>query len=406
MRRGRWISWLVCGLAACAGTADDPDTSTDDPDTPSDAPDPTDSTDVQVERPVDISPVVAEALKGTKLPAMVAVAGDADGVLAHGISGVRSVEVQDPVTWDDRWHLAVSAEAITAVLVATLVEDEVVAWDDTMADLFPELAETLHEDFADVTLTAVLRHHGGITADPIGDAGDWWGEAVAAEKTPRVLRTELAELVLTRAPDEVVGAPAYAGAGYLVVMAALEAKEDKDWEALVQTRVFDALEMDGCGFGPPTPAETEHPSGHRLGPGGAMVAVGDGPGADNPAVFRPAGGVHCTPESWGRFLLAAATRDSVIGEASWAHLQRAHLPNAPEWDALGAGWAVIERPWGGEVLHLFGSNTMWFANAWVAPEAGWYAFTIANGDNGRAFRASDAVIGYLVEHHGPVLEAE
>ena len=34
-----------------------------------------------------------------------------------------------------------------------------------------------------------------------------------------------------------------------------------------------------------------------------------------------------------------------------------------------AGWMFVDRPWaGGRALSHAGSNTMWFANAWIAPE--------------------------------------
>jgi len=46
---------------------------------------------------------------------------------------------------------------MTATLVATLIEDDVLTWDTTIADALPELVESIHEDYRSVAVEQLLQ---------------------------------------------------------------------------------------------------------------------------------------------------------------------------------------------------------------------------------------------------------
>ncbi len=72
-----------------------------------------------------------------------------------------------------------------------------------------------------------------------------------------------------------------------------------------------------------------------------------------------------------------------------------HTPASGSPYALG--WGVAERAWaGGKVLNHQGSNTMWFATVWLAPERdlGMFAVSNAAGDAGQ--RGTDAAVVALL----------
>jgi dienelactone hydrolase len=61
------------------------------------------------------------------------------------------------------------------------------------------------------------------------------------------------------------------------------------------------------------------------------------------------------------------------------------------------GWIVTERPWaGGQVLVHNGSNTMWFAFAWIAPKKNVAYLAVANQGMPAGQAACDAAISALV----------
>ncbi|MEM8713186.1 MAG: hypothetical protein AAGG01_19755, partial [Planctomycetota bacterium] len=63
----------------------------------------------------------------------------------------------------------------------------------------------------------------------------------------------------------------------------------------------------------------------------------------------------------------------------------------------GMGWIILQRPWAqGDALTHAGSNTTWFANAWVAPEID-VAFLVAVNAYGEGVpAAADGFIGQSV----------
>ena len=129
--------------------------------------------------------------------------------------------------------------------------------------------------------------------------------------------------------------------------------------------VFVPLGLTTAGFGAPgTAGANDQPSGHRSGLLGGLRAVEPGPMADNPPVLGPAGTVHLSLEDLGRYLsvhMAGARGEETgyLSEESWHTL---HTP--PFGDEYAMGWGVRE----GLLMHA-GSNTMWYMQMVMAPEA-------------------------------------
>jgi CubicO group peptidase (beta-lactamase class C family) len=72
------------------------------------------------------------------IPAMGAIVFRADTVLALGIAGVRRSSSTAPVEERDRFQLGSNTKAITATVLATLVEEGKLTWTTTLAEVFPE----------------------------------------------------------------------------------------------------------------------------------------------------------------------------------------------------------------------------------------------------------------------------
>jgi CubicO group peptidase (beta-lactamase class C family) len=141
----------------------------------------------------------------------------------------------------------------------------------------------------------------------------------------------------------------------VLVGAALEAHTGQAWEALMNERLFAPLGMSHCGFG--APPHPENAQGHSQ----------DGtprPGQDNTPMLGPAGTVHCSLESWGRFLsanLAGPKGESSLLDASlWNELHQLESGYAMGW--IAGGW--YNRP----VIGHDGSNTLWYSRATVVPD--------------------------------------
>ena len=144
-----------------------------------------------------------------------------------------------------------------------------------------------------------------------------------------------------------------------------------------------------------TKGETDQPWGHLS--GGRAVRE-NGPAVDNPPVLGPAGTVHCTIRDWARFiadfLRGARGESALLKPATYEVLLR-----PPYGGDYALGWSMVERSWGGgTVLNHCGCNTMYYANAWLAPKRDFAVLVCAN-QGLDAFAATDEAAGQLIRGH-------
>ncbi|HEY1954642.1 MAG TPA: serine hydrolase domain-containing protein [Polyangiaceae bacterium] len=285
------------------------------------------------------------------VPALAAAAFRGDEVLAIGATGVRRQGHDERVTLDDRWHLGSDTKAMTAVLVAMQIERGALHFEDTLGALF---GGGVNEKLRAVTIEQLLQHRGGL---PHQFPPDIWAEMWSAGDDPSERARAVGEL-LSREPTQPVGTYEYANTGYVTLGLVLERATKKRWETLIRDDLFGPLGMTSCGFGAP---EKDAPWGHEPG----NVPHAPGPRADNPPSNAPAGGVHCSLRDWGKFL--AVVLAGMRGERG-PTMKRLLTPPETDEHRYAGGWVFLKRAWGGEVAMHSGSNTLWTATAWLAPD--------------------------------------
>jgi CubicO group peptidase (beta-lactamase class C family) len=326
-----------------------------------------------------------------KVPAMAAAVVTSRGMLALGAVGVRKRGMETAATVDDRWHLGSDTKAMTATLMAVLVERGSLTWDSTLAEVFPDLADRMSDQLRQVTLLHLLAHHAGLPENVR------WSEFEGPAPLPERRR----EIMQRVASMELAGSPGagyrYSNLGYVIAAAMAERVTDKSWEHLMQREVFSPLGLRSVGYGGTgTPGDLDQPWGHH---DDGLPAQANGPMSDNPLVMAPAGGVHCSLADWAKFIA-----DQLRGARGAAGLLRARtyrrLHTPPFGGDYALGWVVAKRGWGGgTVLHHAGSNTMNYANVWVAPARDFAVLICVNQGGDAAFKASDAAVAQLVQRH-------
>lgn len=337
----------------------------------------------------DLSATLEPLRASGNLPALGGAIVEHGQVIALGVVGVRALGHPQAAWWDDRWHLGSDTKAMTATVVARLVERGLLTWDTPLSTLLPGLP--MRADYASVTPRQLLSHRAGL---PGVIPPSIWGPLWSMTTDVPAARRWFAEQILALAPAQPIGDFAYANAGYMVMGAALEALTGKPWERLMQEELFDPLAMRGCGFGMPDRGALLEPWGHRWS-GGVATPVTPGPGDDNPPALGPAGTVHCTLVDWSRFVaahVAGARGDtSYLGAASWSTL---HTPVGGGDYALG--WNVSTRKWAnGTVFTHAGSNTMNYAVVWAAPELDRAYLVVTN--RGEAMLETDAAVAAMIK---------
>jgi len=262
------------------------------------------------------------------VPAMAAMVAGADRILGIEAAGVLRQGRPEMVSPMSQFHLGSLAKAMTATLVATLVEQGKLSWGSTFPDVFPEWKESIHPAYRGVCLDDLFRHRAGLAPfQPVG-APEFRGFPSFAS------RADCARWVLQRAPVNRPGTTALysnAGPGIAAVMA--ERVTGSRWEELLTRRVFAPLSM-SAGFGWPAAREGAQPWGHR--PSWfAPRPVDPHTAYPLPDFFRPAGDVCMNLGDYGRFLQVhlhgLQGRDSLLRSDTVRHL---HTPV----DGCGLGW--------------------------------------------------------------------
>jgi CubicO group peptidase (beta-lactamase class C family) len=316
------------------------------------------------------------------------------GIVEVAVAGVRCAGDEAKVTPEDAWHVGSCTKAMTAVLVARLVDAGRLRWDTTLGEALPALGETMHADWRDVPLRLLLANRAGAPASLERDG--LWGALWRHEGTPVEARALLARGVLAHSPVHAPGTRyLYANAGFALAGHALETLLGEPYESLLRAEVFEPLGMEGAGFGAPGEGQ---PRGHRV-EEGRLVPVPPGPGADNPPAITPAGRVHLPLAAWARFVQVFLAPDDEEKPFLRPVTRRA-LVTPPEGQTYALGWDTAERGWGGgRVLTHAGSNTMWYAVAWVAPLRDVAVLVVCNVAGERGPAACDEAAGALLRWH-------
>lgn len=336
--------------------------------------------------PADLSARLEPLLAGTDVPGLATLTIRDGAVVGQGVAGVRDLESRAPAAIDDVWHLGSDGKAITATVIARLVEQGVLSWETPLETLLPELAATMRPEYRQATLLDLLSHRSGLP-DIIG-----LSETLAFYDDPRAVmeqRRAYAAVAVTQAP---VVAPrttqSYSNGGYILAAAVAERATGKPIEQLTAELVLQPLGMTTAAFGPTVAGQ---PLGHEAG------KPLTGPRADNPIVLAPAGELHMSLQDWARFVL-----DQMEGEAGRGRLLSADayrlLHTAQDGKVAGLGWGTPAAFGGrqGRFLSHVGSNGYWHAVVVVRLDNRSAILTVVNsGDGTQAETVNRAVLRAL-----------
>jgi len=303
------------------------------------------------------------------------------------VAGLRLSTGEAAIEESDAWHLGSNTKAMTAVLAARLVERGLIDWDATIGDTLGDDFDRIDPVLTEATLADLLQHRSGMKANTGRVTSLAMSGLFGARDAQADRHTYLRDLL--RNPAGARGDFLYSNAGYVAAAMMLEAVSGQSWEDLIQTEVFDALELVSAGFGPP---QGDNPQGHRTGLG-RLAPVGTNAGADNPPAMNPAGRVHMSMPDYAIFLQlvlagARSEENDCLSRDSWQTLL-----TPPDGSDYAMGWGVNAD---GSLRHA-GSNTMWFVQAVIWPQQGRIA--VAGVNDGRLDEVAPrvrAVLGELV----------
>ena len=324
-----------------------------------------------------------------QVPALGAAVVTEKGLETIAFVGVRKAGTNVAVTAADKWHLGSNTKAMTAAMIGRLVERGKLRWDSTVGEVFPEFAASLAPELRKVTILQLLSHRSGLPPNAL------WGLMPRTGTTRDQRLAVVKSLASLKLPSEPGTQFKYSNLGYVVAGAMAEKAADDSWENLMRTLIFEPLGMTGVGFGGlGTPGLIDQPWPHGQ---DGKPEDKNGPDVDNPPVMGPAGTVHLPLADWAKFV-ADLLRGFGGGKGLLAPETYLKLRTPPFGGDYALGWGVVERDWGGgTVLTHNGSNTMNFADVWIAPAKGFAVLVVCNQGPPAGAKACDEAASKIIQ---------
>jgi CubicO group peptidase (beta-lactamase class C family) len=335
--------------------------------------------------PVNVEAILQSILgRGGKRFGMAAAVLRGERIIAQGVAGVRKRGTAERITLVDGFHLGSCTKAMTATLVAMLVEEGKLNWTITLGELFADTVKPMHPAWEKVTLRQVLAHRAGLRFDPDGLA-QVFNELVRPPQarlgTLPQQRLEIARQALSRPP----GIPPdtkywYSNVGYVLAGAVLEQLTGRAWEELMREQLFQPLGISTGGFGPPGTADkTEQAWGHSLVLGKPLDP--HSPAAELPLFYGPAGLAHMTVTDWAKFIAR-----HLRGDPANPHCQAALLKMDTFAEMHAVAPATTSKGWVIRGLNFLATGdaapAVTYCAGWFISTASWAKGT-QPGDTGR-----------------------
>jgi CubicO group peptidase (beta-lactamase class C family) len=319
-----------------------------------------------------------------------------DGIEAIGADGVRKVGASARLTTSDRFHLGSNVKAMTATMIATLVEEGKLSWTTRPIDVFPELSESMDPAFQDVTLAQLLEHRAGI--EPLED----FSEVPPLPGTPAEQRYAGAAMLLSLPPAGPVGEFLYSNGGYGIAAAMAERVTGVAWEELMTARLFGPLGITPL-FGWPAADNPAAPWGHVLA-GDRFVPYSPHSSPDLarlPAAIAPAGEMALSLRDYARFaelhLRGLTGHPELLSAASFTEL---HTPVGN----YALGWGEVDLAGEPTATHN-GSSGTFYATVFLQPGRNLGVIVLCNAGGDRAASATVATALELLRRYGGAVPA-
>ncbi len=345
---------------------------------------------------------LAAARDKDQLPAVAALIQIGGKPEAEAALGLRALGHPETVTITDRWHIGSDTKAFTATLIARLVEQGVMSFDDTLADSFPAFAKDLDPAYRGITVTQLLSHTSGLP--PLTDDKDLplFLAVIKSADGVKAQRAAIARKYLTMPPASTAGEFAYSNLGFIIAGAIAEARTGKPWEELIRQQVLAPLGITQAGFGlPGTSSSFDQPRGHKEAAGTLTPLDPADPAGDNPPALGPAGTINIALKDW--MLFAQDQLDGTHGRGKLLKAETYRKLHTPVTGNYALGWGAMLGPDGVPLIITHsGSSGFWVADVRILPRHDMIFLVATNAGNEAANEAIRDIVGPLMARLKPL----
>ncbi|ETN43404.1 uncharacterized protein HMPREF1541_02563 [Cyphellophora europaea CBS 101466] len=197
---------------------------------------------------------VSSQLEGLRvqysLPALAISFNDGTG-LNQAHTGVRKLGDRTNVTADDAWPLGSNTKAMTATIVALLIQDGLLAWNTTLDEIFASANLTIQDAFVNVTIGELATHRSGITGTFGVDNPPLLPSQMLElyEMNATLGRAVAVSTVLLLPTLGERGSYQYSNNNYIILGFVIDVVTGEAAEDVISKRLWEPLEMQSAGWG-------------------------------------------------------------------------------------------------------------------------------------------------------------
>ncbi|NOK62016.1 MAG: hypothetical protein GFH27_549321n3 [Chloroflexi bacterium AL-W] len=328
-----------------------------------------------------------------------AIVSDDQIVFAEGF-GVRDVRGNELVTPETLFHIGSTHKSITAMLIATLVDDGLLDWDTPVVDIYPDFALSDSEATRQVTIRHLLSMSSGIPAE----AEDEFDIETASVEDMFIL---LSETPPSSQPGEQFSYSNISAsvAGYIGVLATDgEMGQLYDgYDQLLQERIFEPIGMKTATLSvEEARANPNHSASHIIDEAGDVISVESYDFTGDP--LAPSGSIKASVLDMAHYLSTQVRRGvapdgtQVVSEQNLIETWRPQIEDEESGGSYGLGW-VIQTQDDVEVISHDGSYDNFSATLIFVPEANTGMVLLTNLDDPGNFLeiVSERFVQLLIE---------
>ncbi len=222
------------------------------------------------------------------------------GTIQRYATGVKKEGQSDTVNENSAYHIGSMTKAMTATMIATIVEDGLLSWNSSILSVFPEMQGHIPSKFGTVTLTQLLTHRGGIA--PFTEL-EHFLSVPEFSGTITEQRVSFSEWVIDQSDSSKIGKYEYSNAGYVIAASMAEKVTGQSWETLMTNRLFHPLEITDFYFDWPAENGRDEPWGHTY-ENNRFIPFNPDSALQFPVIFNPAGNLSLNLENYMKFVKA------------------------------------------------------------------------------------------------------
>lgn len=224
------------------------------------------------------------------IPALAAAVVKSDGIEKIAAYGINKLGTSDSVSIQSKFHIGSCGKSFNGLVALKLVNKSIISWETKPVDVFPEIKNTIHRDYQNITFLDLMTHRSGMPGYMYWDEKESIPKFVGTEDEKRK-QTSFWQLKQKSGSEQ--GEFKYSNMGYVVAASLMEELTGKTWEELVDEYVFNPMEIKSFGFGRPALNDEKQPWGHWQQWQGQTDQVSVKPNEFAlESIERPAGDVH------------------------------------------------------------------------------------------------------------------